>query len=79
MRTEYILEFYHYGARKPYRTVRASLPHGEKPHYTSSDKCFNQALSHALRAKVRYAKTGKLAATKVWDRYGNGYLRWHRQ
>lgn len=78
MRTEYILEFYSKGAQKPYETKRASLPRGAKPSFTNSRECFSGALADASRAKVRYAKTGKLAATKVWDYYGNGRLRWHR-
>lgn len=77
--TEYIVEKYMKGARKPYETFKASLPDGERPIYTNSKECFNFRLSHVSRAKVRYASNGQIVAEKYIDYYGNGRLRWFKR
>jgi len=81
MRTEYIIEYYEKGARKPFMTKRASLPRGHKPSFANSEDCFNFALAYPnpRRARVLYASSGKVAATTYYDINGNRRLRWHRQ
>ena len=77
--TEYIVEKYTKGARKPYESFRASLPDGERPTNTNSAECFNFRLSHVPRAKIRYASNGQVVGEKYIDYYGNGRIRWYKR
>lgn len=76
--TEYIIELYTKGAKKPYQRYKDSLPDGARPSFTNSAECFNFSLSHVRRAEIRYASNGKLVAEKYIDKNGNGRLRWKR-
>lgn len=77
--TDYIVEYYERRAKNPYDRKLMALPNGYHPSYTNSKECFNFALSHALRVKVKYASNGNLAAVKYIDKKGNARLRWKRQ
>lgn len=77
--TDYIIELYEKGAKKPYQRYKDSLPDGSRPSFTNSKECFDFKLSHIPRAKIRYASNGKLVAEKYMDINGNGRLRWKRR
>ena len=77
--TDYIVEIYSKGARKPYDVFRASLPDGSRPTFTNSKECFNFRLSMVSRAKIRYASNGAIVGEKYMDINGNGRIRWFKQ
>ncbi len=74
--TEYRLEFYEKGKRKPYDTVVMNFPSDLKETFTNSKNCFNFKLSHCIRAKVFINSTGELVATTYLDKNGNRRLQW---
>lgn len=75
--TEYIIELYEKGARKPYQKFVDSLPDRARPRYRNSAECFDFKLSHlGGRALIRYKSNGKLVAESYIDANGNGRLRW---
>lgn len=78
-RTEYIIELYTKGSRKPYSVYRDTLPAGSRPRFTNSEDCFNFKLSYVIKAKIRYASNGELVAEKYIDVNGNGRLRWKQR
>ena len=77
--TEYIVELYGKGSRKPYSVFRYKLPTGSRPRFTNSAECFDFKLSHIPKVKIRYASNGEFVAEKYIDVYGNGRLRWKRR
>lgn len=77
--TDYIVEIYSKGARKPYDVFRAWLPDGSKPTFTNSKECFNFRLSMVSRAKIRYASNGQIVGEKYMDVNGNGRIRWYKR
>lgn len=80
--TEYVLEFYSKGARKPYDTETGWLPNGFHPTYCNTKECFEFRCSGihigSGKVKIRYKSNGGLAAITYTDRYGNSRLRWLR-
>ena len=68
--TEYIIELYAKGARRPYQKFVDTLPDRARPR-------FDFKLSHlGGRALIRYKSNGKLVAESYIDKNGNGRLRW---
>lgn len=77
--TKYIIELFHKGERKPYRTFTDTLPHGDHP--TDTHSSFGGRLGGFLgpyRAIIRYASNNAEAARTYWDVNGNKKIRWHR-
>lgn len=81
--TEYIVEIYSKGARKPYDVFRASLPDGEKPSFCNSRVCFNFRLSAikigSSKVKIRYASNGQIVGERYIDINGNSRIRWYKR
>ncbi len=77
--TNYKLEFYTKGARRPYKVEDGTLPNGYHPKFTNAKECFNYRLSRVSgRVKIRYMSNGGLAAETYTDANGNGKLRWFK-
>lgn len=75
--TEYIIELYTKGSRKPYQVFTDSLPDRARPRFRNTAECFNFKLSQlGGRALIRYKSNGKLVAESYIDVNGNGRLRW---
>ena len=74
--TEYIIECYEKGAKKPYKIFKDSLPNRDRPKYTNSKQCFDNKLDSIPRFKIRYANNGKLVAVSSMDANGNKRVRW---
>lgn len=77
--TQYKIELYNKGERKPYDSFMATLTHGFHPRYTATQECFGGKLERPYKAKVYYASNGGLVAIKTYDRkHGYGRLTWVR-
>ena len=76
--TQFKVELYKKGERRPYETFMADLgARGTHPKHTSTQECFGGKLDKAHRVKVFYASNGAIAAYKTYDRKnGHGRLSW---
>lgn len=72
--TDYILEFYSKGDRKPYATHRVSHPDGWHPRNWQD---FDGRM--VPKAKIRYASNGAYVGETYRDVYGNKVIRWFRE
>lgn len=74
--TEYTIEFYKKGARKPYQRFDDVLPSRTKPTYVDSKQCFNYKLMEAPRVRIYYKNNGKLVAKSYVDENKEKRIRW---
>ena len=81
--TEYVMEFFKKGKRRPYRTMIGRLENGYRPRYTNTEDCFPAiqkafANREAVRVKLRYKSNQGLIAEARPEPNGKGRLRWFR-
>ena len=74
--TEYIIELYEKGKKKPYERFRSSIEDRTRPDMCSEEKCFGGRLNDVYRARVYYYRNGKYVAQTYTDSKGRKRLSW---
>lgn len=74
--TDYIIELYEKGERKPYRRFKITLPSRYKPTYVEFDPTLKDMLADVYKARLYYASNSKAVACTYIDKEGHKRIRW---